>query len=138
MSRACLLPERLGRTHERYGTPHKITLITMVVVASMAGFVPLSTLVELVNIGTLFAFMLVAAGVLYLRSADPERERPFRTPLSPAVPILAILGCLYLAVTLPADTWIRFGVWMVLGLVVYVVYARGSSRVGEDRARESS
>ena len=110
----------------------------MVVVASMAGFVPLSTLVELVNIGTLFAFMLVAAGVLYLRSADPERERPFRTPLSPAVPILAILGCLYLAVTLPADTWIRFGVWMVLGLVVYVVYARGSSRVGEDRARESS
>lgn len=71
------------------------------------------------------------AGVLYLRSAD-------RTPLSPAVPILAILGCLHLAVTLPADTWIRFGVWMVLRLVVYVVYARGSSRVGEDRARESS
>jgi len=56
----------------------------------------------------------------------------------PAVPILAILGCLYLAVALPADTWIRFGVWMVLGLVVYVVYARGSSRVGENRARESS
>ena len=81
MCRDRLLPERLGRTHERYGTPHKITLITMVVVAAMAGFVPLSTLAELVNIGTLFAFMLVAAGVLYLRSTDPERERPFRTPL---------------------------------------------------------
>ena len=138
MSRDRLLPERLGRTHATYGTPHKITIITMVVVAAMAGFVPLSTLAELVNIGTLFAFMLVAAAVLFLRSADPERERPFRTPLSPVLPLLAIAGCLYLAVTLPTDTWIRFGVWMALGLIVYVVYARGSSRVGEDRARESS
>jgi APA family basic amino acid/polyamine antiporter len=138
MSRDRLLPERLGRTHATYGTPHKITLITMVVVAAMAGFVPLSTLAELVNIGTLFAFMLVAAGVLYLRSADPGRERPFRTPLSPVIPLLAIAGCLALAADLPTDTWIRFGAWMVLGLIVYVVYARGSSRVGEDRARESS
>jgi APA family basic amino acid/polyamine antiporter len=129
MCRDCLLPERFGRTHERYGTPHKITLITMVVVAALAGFVPLSTLAELVNIGTLFAFMLVALGVLYLRSAEPDRERPFRTPLSPAVPVLAIAGCCYLAVTLPAATWLRFAAWMALGLVVYVVYARGSSRV---------
>ena len=133
MSRDRLLPERLGRTHAKYGTPHKITIITIVVVAAMAGFVPLSTLAELVNIGTLFAFMLVAAGVLYLRVADPDRERPFRAPFSPVLPVLAIAGCMYLAVTLPADTWIRFGVWMVLGLIVYVVYARGASRVGEDR-----
>ena len=132
MSRDRLLPD-LGRTHERYGTPHKITLITMVVVAAMAGFVPLSTLAELVNIGTLFAFVLVAAGVLLLRSVEPDRERPFRTPFVPLLPILAIAGCLYLAVTLPADTWVRFAVWMVLGLVVYVVYARGSSRVGASR-----
>jgi basic amino acid/polyamine antiporter, APA family len=137
MSRDRLIPERLGRTHERFGTPHKITLITTIVVAAMAGFVPLATLAELVNIGTLFAFMLVAAGVLYLRSADPERTRPFRTPLSPAVPLLAIAGCIYLAVTLPGETWVRFGVWMALGLVVYVLYARGSSRVGEDRARDA-
>ena len=133
MCRDNLLPERFGRTHERYGTPHKITLITMVVVAAMAGFVPLSTLAELVNIGTLFAFMLVAAGVLYLRSADPERERPFRTPGAPVIPLLAIAGCIYLAVTLPAETWIRFGVWMVLGLVVYVLYARGASAVSANR-----
>jgi len=138
MSRDRLIPERLGRTHPTYGTPHKITLITMVVVSAMAGFVPLSTLAELVNIGTLFAFMLVAGGVMYLRSTDPDRERPFRTPFSPVIPLLAIVGCIYLAVTLPADTWIRFGVWMVLGLVVYVLYARGSSRVGEDRARANS
>ena len=133
MSRDRLLPERFGRTHERYGTPHKITLITMVVVAALAGFVPLSTLAELVNIGTLFAFMLVALGVLYLRYAEPERERPFRTPLSPILPLLAIAGCLYLAVTLPADTWLRFVAWMVLGLVVYVLYARRSSAVSAAR-----
>jgi APA family basic amino acid/polyamine antiporter len=130
MCRDGLLPERFGRTHERFGTPHKITLITTLVVAAMAGFVPLSTLAELVNIGTLFAFMLVAGGVLYLRATDPERERPFRTPLSPWLPCLAIAGCLYLAGTLPTDTWLRFVVWMVLGLVVYVFYARRSSVVG--------
>jgi APA family basic amino acid/polyamine antiporter len=86
-----------------------------------------------VNIGTLFAFMLVAAGVLYLRSADPDRERPFRTPGAPVIPVLAIGGCIYLAVTLPIETWIRFGVWMVLGLIVYVLYARGASRVSASR-----
>ena len=110
----------------------------MVVVAAMAGFVPLSTLAELVNIGTLFAFMLVAAGVLYLRSAEPDRERPFRTPGAPVVPWLAIAGCIYLAVTLPADTWIRFGVWMALGLVVYVLYARGASAVSKSRSSQLS
>jgi len=133
MCRDGLLPERFGRTHERFGTPHKITLITMVVVAALAGFVPLSTLAELVNIGTLFAFMLVSAGVLYLRSAEPGRHRPFRTPLVPAVPLLAIAGCIYLAVTLPTDTWLRFVVWMLLGFVVYFGYARGASRVGGAR-----
>jgi APA family basic amino acid/polyamine antiporter len=127
MSRDRLLPEGLGRTHERYGTPHKITAITMVVVAALAGFVPLTTLAELVNIGTLFAFMLVSAGVLLLRRREPERKRPFRTPLVPGVPILAIAGCLYLAVTLPAATWIRFVVWMALGLVVYTLYGRHRS-----------
>ncbi len=133
MSRDHLLPERLGRTHGRFGTPHKITIATTLVVAALAGLVPLSTLAELVNIGTLFAFMLVAAAVLYLRAADPERERPFRTPFAPVVPLLAIAGCIYLAVTLPADTWLRFVIWMALGLVVYVLYARHSSRVGASR-----
>ena len=88
MCRDCLLPERFGRTLQRYGTPHRITLNTMGIVAALAGFVPLSTLAELVNIGTLFAFMLVALGVLYLRRAEPERERPFRTPLSPFLAVL--------------------------------------------------
>jgi APA family basic amino acid/polyamine antiporter len=130
MCRDCLLPERMGRTHERFGTPHRITLVTMVVVAGLAGFVPLATLAELVNIGTLFAFGLVAAGVLYLRSAEPERERPFRAALVPVVPVLAIAGCAYLAATLPGATWLRFVVWMMLGFVVYLGYARRASTVG--------
>ena len=138
MSRDRLLPEALGRTHGRFGTPYKITLITMVVVAALAGFVPLTTLAELVNIGTLFAFMLVAAGVLILRRTDPDRERPFRTPLVPFVPILAIVGCAYLAVTLPAETWIRFVVWMVIGLVVYVLHSRRRSSAAVAASRSNT
>ena len=124
MARDHLLPRTVARTHDRFGTPHRITLITGAAVAIVAGLVPLSTLAELVNIGTLFAFALVAAGIVYLRRADPGRERPFRTPAVPLVPILAAAGCLYLAIDLPAATWIRFVVWMVIGLGVYFLWAR--------------
>jgi APA family basic amino acid/polyamine antiporter len=133
MSRDRLLPSGVGATHPQWGTPHRITLITMVVVAILAGLVPLSTLAELVNIGTLFAFFLVAAGVLILRFVDPERERPFRTPLVYATAPLAMIGCVYLATKLPGDTWLRFVVWMVIGVVVYVAYSARSSRVGAAR-----
>jgi APA family basic amino acid/polyamine antiporter len=133
MARDRLLPRDVGATHPRYGTPHVITLVTMVAVSLLAGLVPLSTLAELVNIGTLFAFALVAVGVLYLRRADPARHRPFRVPLVPAVPLLAVAGCLYLALDLPGDTWLRFVVWMAVGLVVYVLYSRRASVVGRRR-----
>ncbi len=134
MARDHLLPSGIGTTHPRFGTPHKITLITMVVVAILAGLVPLGTLATLVNIGTLFAFLLVSVAVIYLRRADPDRHRPFRTPLVPIVPILAIAGCLYLMSELPLDTWVRFGIWMAIGLVVYFVYSRKASLLaGRDR-----
>jgi basic amino acid/polyamine antiporter, APA family len=86
--------------------------------------VPLSELAKLVSIGTLFAFVLVSIGVLILRSTDRDRERPFRTPLVPVVPLLAVAGCLYLMTELDRDTWIRFVVWMLIGFVVYFAYAR--------------
>jgi APA family basic amino acid/polyamine antiporter len=109
-----------------------VTLITTGVVIVLAGVLPLETLAKLVNIGTLFAFALVSAGVIALRRTDPDRERPFRAPLVPALPLLAIAGCIYLASTLDGATWLRFLVWMALGLVVYVVWARrrGEEAVG--------
>ncbi len=135
MSRDRLLPEGLGRTHPEWGTPYRITAITMLVVAALAAFVPLSALVELVNIGTLFAFLVVSVGVLILRfrAGDREGERPFRVPGLVVVAPLSIAGCLYLMTDLPGDTWLRFVVWMVLGLVVYALYSVRASRVGETR-----
>jgi len=134
MSRDRLLPPWLGRTHPRYRTPYRITIITGIVVALMAGFVPLENLAELTNIGTLFAFVLVSIGVLVLRRTNPDIPRAFRTPLVPVVPILAALACLTLMVFLPAATWVRFGVWMAIGLVVYFAYGMRKSRLarGED------
>jgi len=136
MARDRLLPPGLARTHPTYGTPYKITLITIVVVAILAGLVPIADLAELVNIGTLFAFALVAFGVLYLRRADPERHRPFRTPLVPVVPGLALVGIAWLMTELSGETWLRFGIWMLLGVVVYVVYSRRASLVSKRRAEQ--
>ncbi len=124
MSRDRLFPRGIGETHREWGTPYRITLLTMVGVAILAAFVPLSDLAELVNIGTLFAFFLVAVGVLVLRRAEPERERPFRTPVAWVTAPLAMAGCVYLMTDLPRDTWIRFLVWMALGFVVYFAYSR--------------
>jgi basic amino acid/polyamine antiporter, APA family len=94
--------------------------------------VPLSELAELVNIGTLFAFVLVAIGVLVLRRTRPDLPRAFRCPGVPVVPILAVLASLYLMLNLPAATWIRFAVWMVVGLVVYFAYGARRSRLRTD------
>jgi len=130
MARDRLLPEALARTHPRFRTPHRLTLVVGAVVILLTGLVPLTTLAELVNIGTLFAFVLVAGGILYLRRAQPDRERPFRTPLVPVVPILAIVSSLYLMASLGGGTWLRFGIWMAIGLVVYFAYSRSRSVVG--------
>ena len=129
MSRDHLLPPGLGAVHPKYGTPYKITIITGVVVALLAGFVPLSTLAELVNIGTLFAFVLVSIGVIVLRRTRPDLPRSFRVPLVPVLPIASALACLYLMLNLPGETWLRFAVWMAAGVLIYVVYSRHHSRL---------
>ncbi|GGK72561.1 amino acid permease [Sphaerisporangium melleum] len=129
MSRDRLLPTGLAAVHPRFGTPYRITVIIGVATALLAGFVPLSALAELVNIGTLFAFVLVSAGVVILRRTRPELPRAFRTPLVPLVPALSILACLYLMLNLPVETWLRFLIWMALGTVLYFAYGRRRSRV---------
>ncbi|RJL34217.1 amino acid permease [Bailinhaonella thermotolerans] len=129
MSRDNLLPESLARVSPRFGTPARATVIIGVVVALLAGLIPLSALAELVNIGTLFAFVVVSAGVLILRRTRPDLPRAFRTPLVPLVPVLSILACLYLMLNLPVETWLRFLAWMVLGMAVYFLYGHRHSRM---------
>ncbi|WNV90601.1 amino acid permease [Umezawaea sp. Da 62-37] len=126
MSRDGLLPRGLAKTG-RHGTPTKVTLLVGALVALASGLFPAGKLAEMVNVGTLFAFMLVSAGVLILRKTRPDLPRGFRTPLVPLVPILAILACLWLMLNLTALTWVRFVIWMVVGVVVYFAYGRAHS-----------
>ncbi|WP_336032903.1 amino acid permease [Geodermatophilus sp. FMUSA9-8] len=139
MSRDHLLPPGMAAVHPRYGTPYKITIGTGIAVALLAGFLPLGTLAELVNIGTLFAFVLVSIAVIVLRRTRPDLHRAFRVPLVPVLPIVSAVACLYLMLNLPADTWLRFAIWMALGFVVYFAYGRRHSRLagaeGEAAAR---
>jgi len=135
MARDQLLPKKLAATHGERGTPYRITLITGIAVAVIAGLTPISDLAELVNIGTLFAFMLVSIGVVLLRRRDPDRPRPFRTPALPVVAFLSIVGCAYLIFKLEESaTYLRFLIWMLLGVVVYFAYSRRASLVGQRRA----
>ena len=136
MSRDRLLPVGLAKVHPTWGTPYRITIGVGVVVTIFAGFIPLEALAELVNIGTLFAFMLVSIGVIILRRTRPDLPRAFRVPFSPVLPALAVLACLFLMLNLTGETWLRFLIWMLAGLVVYFVYGARHSRlaVGGDRA----
>jgi len=132
MSRDRLLPAAFAKVSPRFGTPLRTTVLTGVVVAVIATFVPLTELAELVNIGTLFAFVLVAVGVLVLRRTRPDLKRAFRCPGVPMVPVLAMLTSVYLMLNLPSATWIRFFVWMAIGLVVYFAYGARRSRLATD------
>jgi APA family basic amino acid/polyamine antiporter len=133
MARDGLLPAGAAKLHKKYRTPHVTTIITGAFVAVFAAFANINEVVDLTNIGTLFAFLLVSAGILVLRAKDPDRPRPFRTPFVPWVPLMSIGACLYLMLQLPLVTWIRFGIWLAVGLVVYFLYGYRRSKLRHAR-----
>jgi APA family basic amino acid/polyamine antiporter len=122
MSRDKLLPEKFAAVHPKFGTPYIMTIFTGVVVALVAGFAPLHIIAELSNIGTLSAFVVVAVGVMVLRKAQPDRKRPFICPAINFVGWGAIISCSYLMISLPATTWVRFGIWTIVGITIYAMY----------------
>jgi len=124
MARDGLLPTRFGVVNAKSGSPVAMTILTGVVCAALAGVLPLSTIAELANAGTLCAFIATAAALIILRVKEPNRARPFKAPFGIAVAIGAILGCLYLFYSLPGETQMRFFLWMGAGLVVYFVFSR--------------
>ena len=138
MSRDGLVSRRLATTN-RKGVPVRITLVVGGVVAVLAAVFPMGVLEEMVNIGTLFAFVLVCLGVLVLRRTRPDLPRGFRVPLVPLIPIVAVLACGWLMLNLSVETWIRFAIWMALGVVVYFAYGRRYSVLGRRlRAQEKT
>ncbi|HVL16643.1 MAG TPA: amino acid permease [Gemmatimonadales bacterium] len=129
MARDGLLPPFFARVHPRFKTPYIGTIITGTFVATFAAFANIAEVVDLTNIGTLFAFVLVSAGVIVLRRVEPDRVRPFRAPWVPITPMLSIVSCFYLMLQLPTITWIRFGIWLALGLLLYFSYGVRNSRL---------
>ncbi len=134
MSRDGLLPPFLARVEPRTATPVRLILVGGLLIGAVAGFTPIGDVAELVNIGTLAAFFLVCVGVVVLRSTHPDMPRPFRTPFSPLIPALGALCCLYLMLQLPPVTWLRFGVWLGLGLVLYFAYSYRHSLLADTQA----
>ncbi len=140
MARDGLLPPRFfGAVHERFRTPWKSTILTGLCVATMAAFLPLRILADLVNIGTLLAFVIVCAAVMIMRRTHPEVRRPFRAPLGDIVPILGILCCLILMFSLRVENWWRLFIWLGIGLVIYFSYGiRHSHITRNERASDAA
>ena len=129
MSRDGLLTPSFSKVNQKTQTPVRVIVICGLVMALVAGMIPLGELAELVNIGTLFAFVLVCLGVIVLRYTDPDMHRPFKTAANPLFPVLGILSCSALMMFLPVMTWYRFIVWLLIGLVVYFTYSCHHSKL---------
>ncbi|WP_127474954.1 amino acid permease [Microbacterium sulfonylureivorans] len=131
MSRDALLPVGLAKVHPRFRTPWVISIIVTAIIAVVAGFTPIGLLEEMVNIGTLSAFVLVAVGVIVLRRKRPDLPRSFRVPFSPWLPALSALICIYLMLNLTVETWLRFLIWLAVGFIIYFAYSRQRSKIGQ-------
>ncbi|MEK6301451.1 MAG: amino acid permease [Acidobacteriota bacterium] len=129
MARDGLLPPVFYKVHPKYRTPHISTILTGIFVGVFAAVASIDEMVDLTNIGTLFAFILVCAGIIVLRIKDPDRPRPFRVPGGLIIPILGIISCFYLIYYLPPTSWLRFAAWLNLGFVIYVGYGSVNSRL---------
>jgi APA family basic amino acid/polyamine antiporter len=132
MARDGLLPHFFSTIHPRFRTPYLSSLLVGLVVALVAGLTPIDVVAELTNIGTLAAFVLVSVAILILRRTQPNLRRGFRVPLVPLIPILSIIGSIVLIVSLPWVTLVRFVVWLAIGLVIYFLYSRHSSRLQQE------
>ncbi|MEC3974705.1 APC family permease [Amycolatopsis sp. H20-H5] len=137
MGRDGLLPKALGTAHPKWGTPHRMTIGGAVLIAVLAAFIPISELSDMVSIGALSAMIIVAVAVPVLRRKRPELDRPFKVSFSPLLPIVAALACFYLMLNLDVLTWIRFAVWLLLGLVIYFGYGRKHSRLAPGNAAKT-
>lgn len=129
MARDGLLPKAFQKVHPRFRTPHVSTILTGLFVGLFAAFASIDEVVDLTNIGTLFAFILVCAGIIVLRRKEPERKRPFKVPGGNVIPALGIISCLYLIYYLPSTSWFRFAAWLNLGFVIYIAYGAIHSRL---------
>lgn len=132
ISRDGLLPQAFSSVNPKSHTPIRIIIFMGIIIAILAGFIPIQDIAELVNIGTLSAFVIVCAGVITLRWTKPQLERPFKLPWSPLIPSLGIIFCVYLMLNLSSATWYRFLAWMLIGLVVYFGYGLKNSRLKQE------
>jgi basic amino acid/polyamine antiporter, APA family len=138
MSRDGLMPAVFSRVHPRFKTPHINTIIIGIIIAIVASFANIDEMVDLTNIGTLFAFSLVCMGVIILRIKEPHKHRAFKVPFNPITPLLGVAACVFLMYSLPIVTWLRFFVWMLIGLVVYFSYSFRHSLLHKEKHHHSN
>jgi APA family basic amino acid/polyamine antiporter len=137
MARDGLIPKSFANVSQKHGTPAKCTIITGALTAAIGGFLPLTVLMDLCNIGTLSAFIVVSIGVIVLRKTMPNIERKFKCPGVPFTPILTVFFCFYLMYSLPGVTWIRFGIWTIVGIAIYFLYGMRHSTLNKQDIEKS-